>query len=207
MFKRKTVPSLLGVAVLTTALVGCATSKSVDEKIAAAQTQTDTKIESVAGQVEQLQEKQRQTDTKLEELGRSAAEALQRAQEAGVLAKGKVVFQQTLSEDRVKFPINSYTLNDASRAALDELATRIKQEDKGVWIEIQGHTDNRGSAEYNEMLGERRAEAVRRYLSKEHQLPLARMSTISYGETMPVQDNKTRSGREQNRRVVVVVLE
>jgi peptidoglycan-associated lipoprotein len=207
MINRKTVPGLLSIGILSAAMIGCATSSSVDRKIAEAQAQTDTKIESVAGQVEDLQEKQKQTDVRLEELGRSASEALQRAQEAGVLAKGKVIFQQTLAEDRVKFPVNSYTLDDDSRKALDELATRIKTEDKGVWIEIQGHTDNRGGSEYNEILGERRAEAVRRYLSKEHQLPLARMSTISYGETLPVSDNKTRAGREQNRRVVVVVLE
>ncbi|HJQ37635.1 MAG TPA: OmpA family protein, partial [Thermoanaerobaculia bacterium] len=60
---------------------------------------------------------------------------------------------------------------------------------------------------YNEELGQRRADAVRRYLSREHKLPLNRMSTISYGDTLPVESNKTRAGRSANRRVVLVVLE
>jgi flagellar motor protein MotB len=48
---------------------------------------------------------------------------------------------------------------------------------------------------------------VRRYLSREHKLPLGRMSTISYGDTLPVESNKTAKGRAKNRRVVIVVLE
>lgn len=199
--------SITTLALATLVVTGCATSSSVDKKIAAAQAQTDQKIESVTTQVEDLQEKQRQTDVKLEELGRGAAEALQRANEAGLLAKGKVVFQQTFSEDRVQFPTNSYDLGDGARAALDELAARIKELDRVVYVEIQGYTDNVGSESYNEMLGQRRAEAVRRYLSKQHSLPLGRMSTISYGEQDPIAPNKTKAGRAKNRRVVVVVLE
>ena len=48
---------------------------------------------------------------------------------------------------------------------------------------------------------------IRRYLSREHKLPLGRMSTISYGDTLPVESNKTAKGRAKNRRVVIVVLE
>ena len=53
----------------------------------------------------------------------------------------------------------------------------------------------------------RRADEVRRYLSRSAQLPLNRMSTISYGDTLPVASNKTRKGRAETRRVVLVVLE
>lgn len=192
---------------MTFIATGCATSSSVDRKIAEAQARTDERIENVSTQVEDLQEKQRATDARLEELGRTAGDALQRAQEAGVLAKGKVVFQQTFAEDRVKFPINSYELNADARAALDELAARVKELGRPVYLEIQGFTDNRGGESYNEMLGQRRAESVRRYLNKQHQMPLLRMSTVSYGEADPVDSNKTRTGRAKNRRVVVVVLE
>lgn len=198
---------LVALAMAGTVATGCATSGSVDRKIAEAQAKTDERISSVSTQVEELQEKQRQTDVRLEELGRGAAEALQRANEAGLLAKGKVVFQQTFSEDRVQFPTSSYELGKDARAALDELAARIKELDRPVYLEIQGYTDNVGSESYNEMLGQRRAESVRRYLSKQHQLPLGRMSTISYGEQDPVATNKTKAGRAKNRRVVVVVLE
>lgn len=194
-------------AALAVILGGCATSGSVDQKIAAAQSETNTKIDSVVGQVEDLQQKQRQTDVRLDELSKESREALQRAQEAGVLAKGKVVFEQSFTEDRVKFKVDSYNLDKNAQEALSEFANRTKALNTQYFVEIQGHTDDTGSAPYNDELGQRRADSVRRYLSREHQLPLNRMSTISYGDTSPVEANKTRSGRMANRRVVLVVLE
>lgn len=197
--------------VLATALAGtlgaCATNRAVDERIAASQAETNQRIESVASQVEDLQQKQQQTDARLDELSQSAQEALKRAQEAGVLARGQVVFEQSFSEDRIKFGLDSAELNDAAKAALDEFATRVKALDSQYFIEIQGHTDDTGSERYNEELGQRRAESVRRYLSRQHQLPLARLSTISYGDTLPLESNRTRAGRVANRRVVLVVLD
>ena len=205
---RKFVVIPAGVAISAMVMLGgCATSKSVDQKIAAAQVKTDSKIESVASQVEQVQQKQQLTDLRVDQLSKTAQDALDRATEAGVLARGKVVLEQTLSDDKVHFSNDSYELSKESKASLDELAQKVKNEQSPVFIEIQGHTDNRGSQTYNDRLGERRAEAVRRYLSKEYSIPLVRMSTISYGETAPVAANANRAGRAQNRRVVVVVLE
>lgn len=198
---------VLTATALAVLLGACATQKSVDEKIAAAQANTNQKIESVASQVEDLQQKQQQTDVRLEQLSQSAQEALKRAQEAGVLSKGKVVFEQTFAEDRVKFKLDSYELSAEAKTALDEFGSRVKALTDQYFIEIQGHTDDTGGERYNEELGQRRADAVRRYLSREHKLPLARMSTISYGDTLPVESNKTRAGRSANRRVVLVVLE
>src|SRR5436189_3125468 len=102
--------------ITTTALAvilgACATSKSVDRKIAEAQAQSSKKIESVETQVEDLQQKQKATDThlaandeQLKQLSQEAKDALKRAEDAGVLAKlakGKVAFQQTFNEDRVR---------------------------------------------------------------------------------------------------------
>ena len=192
---------------LPVVLGACATSKSVDEKIAASQASTNQKIESVESQVEDLQQRQTATDARVEQLSQSAAEALKRAQEAGVLAKGQVVFEQTFSEDRIKFKLDSYELSSDAKGALDEFAGRVKGLDAQYFVEIQGHTDDTGGEVYNEELGQRRADSVRRYLSREHKLPLARMSTISYGDTLPLESNKTRAGRTANRRVVLVVLE
>jgi peptidoglycan-associated lipoprotein len=195
-------------------LGACATSKSVDEKIAAAQAQSSQKIESVSTQVEDLQQKQKateahlaQTDTQISQLSSTAQDALKRAQEAGVLAKGKVVFEQTFTEDRVKFKSGKYELSKDSQSALDEFAGKVKALNEPYFVEIQGHTDNIGGKRFNEDLGERRAEAVRRYLNKNESMPLNRLSTISYGDTAPVSSNKTRKGRAENRRVVLVVLE
>jgi len=194
-------------AALALTLGACATKRSVEEQIAASQAQTNQKIESVASQVEDLQQKQQQTDVRLEQLSQSAQEALRRAQEAGVLAKGQVVFEQSFAEDRVKFKLDSAELDQNAKTALDEFAGRVKVLQGQYFVEIQGHTDDTGSEAHNEELGQRRAESVRRYLSREHKLPLSRMSTISYGDTLPVESNKNRAGRMANRRVVLVVLE
>jgi peptidoglycan-associated lipoprotein len=205
---------ILTATALAATLGACATSKSVDQKIAEAQAQTSKKVESVEGQVEDLQNKQKATDTHLSQndaaiaqLSQEAKDALKRAQDAGVLAKGKVVFQQTFKEDRIKFKLGSYELNKDAQAALDDFAGKVKALDTQYYIEIQGHTDDTGGRKLNDELGERRADEVRRYLSRSAQLPLNRMSTISYGDTLPAASNKTKKGRAENRRVVIVVLE
>lgn len=199
---------------LAMALSGCATTSDVDKRIAESQSKTDKKIESVETQVEELQQKQTVTEAKvddqarqIEQIGQTAQDALKRAQDAGVLAKGKIVLAQAFAEDKVRFKVASYELTKEAKAALDEFAMKIKSLEKGVWIEIQGHTDDTGGADVNDQLGQQRAEAVRRYLAREHKLPLSRMSTISYGDTVPVESNKTSAGRAKNRRVVVIVLE
>src|SRR5438552_15621437 len=114
-------------------LSACATTKDVDKKVGDAQSKTDKKLESFEAQLEDLKEKQKATGEKVEEhgkqieqLGQSAADALKRAQEAGVLAKGKILFQQSFSEDRIRFKLNSYELTKEAKAALDEFAQRVK---------------------------------------------------------------------------------
>jgi outer membrane protein OmpA-like peptidoglycan-associated protein len=87
------------------------------------------------------------------------------------------------------------------------MAAPIKAENKGVFFEIEGHTDSTGPEEYNVKLGEERAMAVRNYLAMTHGIALSRISVISYGSSKPVTDNKTRDNRAQNRRVVVRVVE
>lgn len=197
----------LAAAAATMTLAACASSSSVDQKIAAAQSQTNQKIESVEGQVESLQQKQKTTDLRLDQLSQEAKDALKRAQDAGVLAKGKVVFQQTFSEDRIRFGVDKYELNKEAMASLDEFAGKVKALNEQYFIEIQGHTDDTGGSKSNDELGQRRADTVRRYLARQQGVPLNRMSTISYGDTLPVAPNKKRAGRAQNRRVVIVVLE
>lgn len=205
---------ILTATALAATLGACATSKSVDQKIAEAQAQTSKKVESVEGQVEDLQNKQKATDAHLmqndaaiAQLSQEARDALKRAQEAGVLAKGKVVFQQTFKEDRVKFKLGKYDLDKKAQSALDDFAGKVKALDEPYYLEIQGHTDDTGGRKLNDELGERRADEVRRYLSRGAHVPLNRMSTISYGDTLPAATNKTRKGRAENRRVVIVVLE
>jgi len=107
----------------------------------------------------------------------------------------------------VRFKLNSYDLSKDSLSALDDFAGKVKALNEPYWVEIQGHTDDTGGSRYNDDLGQRRADSVRRYLSRQDNIPLTRMSTISYGDTLPVAPNKTKKGRAENRRVVLVVLE
>src|SRR5437773_12331959 len=83
----------------------------------------------------------------------------------------------------------------------------IVADNRGAYLEIEGHTDSTGSTSYNRRLGEDRALAVRDYLHDHYQIALNRMAVISYGAAKPVEDNKTRANRAMNRRVVISVLE
>ncbi|MBK6741755.1 MAG: OmpA family protein [Hydrogenophilales bacterium] len=136
----------------------------------------------------------------------TAKEALDRAIAAGKLAEGKLLFETVLSEAVAEFAFDKATLPKAAKVELKTLAEKLKAENQNVYIEIQGHTDNVGGTAGNMALGQERAEAVMTYLNSEFGIPLHRMSALSYGESRPVADNKTKSGRAQNRRVVLVVL-
>ena len=118
----------------------------------------------------------------------------------------KMVYEVVLSEDSGSFKFNTTTLPDEAKAKIDELVTRLKADPKGAYFEIEGHTDNTGDKVLNEKIGMARAESVKRYLYEQHQIPLHRMNVISYGESKPVTENKTRADRAQNRRVVIRIL-
>jgi len=144
-------------------------------------------------------------DTRVTEVEGTAGEALARANAAHKLAEGKFLYEVVLADDSMKFPVDEDALSPEAEARLSELVQRLKAENRNVYLEIQGHTDATGDAEYNERLGAARAEAVRRFLSRDG-IALNRMATISYGEESPVAPNETPEGRAQNRRVAIVVL-
>jgi len=181
---------------------GCATKKYVRQETGA----VGTRVDQVSGQVEEAQTRLDTHEKQIGETSKTAQEALQRAIDAGKLAEGKLLYETVLTDDKVKFGFDTSDLSPEAKAAVDEFASQLKSQNAGVYIEIQGHTDSVGSEKYNEELGLLRAEAVRRYLSQQHQFPLHRINVISYGESSAVADNSTREGRSQNRRVALVVL-
>lgn len=188
---------------------GCASKKYVGEEVG----RVNTRVDGVQTQVEDAQTKLRDHEGRItrneataNQASKTAQEALERAQAAGKLAEGKLLYETVLSDDKVKFGFDKAELSDEAKAALDAFAAQLKAENKNVYVEIQGHTDNVGGELYNEKLGQQRAEIVELYLAKQG-IPLFRMESISYGESAPVADNKTRDGRAQNRRVVLVVLQ
>jgi outer membrane protein OmpA-like peptidoglycan-associated protein len=164
--------------------------------------------------MEKTQQRVNQNETRIAEVDReaqagkqSAQEALNRAADAEKAAKGKLIYQVTLTDDQVKFPFGKAMLKDEAKASIDQAISALKTENKGVFMEVEGHTDSVGSAAYNMELGEKRAMAVRDYLHDDLGIALNRIEVISYGESQPVADNKTRTSRAENRRVVIKVLE
>lgn len=152
------------------------------------------------------QERLARNEAALQEVSRTAREALERALAAEKLAQGKLLYEVTLTEDDILFPFDQSDLAPGCCDRLQALAERLKAENRGVYLEIQGHTDTSGTTQHNLKLGQERAEAVRRYLHLQAGIPLHRMAAISYGEARPVADNASREGRKKNRRVVIVVL-
>jgi outer membrane protein OmpA-like peptidoglycan-associated protein len=210
----------------------CATKKFVRTEVG----NVNTKVDTVAGSLEQTQERTRQNETRIgtvdakaEAAGKSAEAAntaaanaktaadaaAARADAVGgrvdtvsaeVAATRKLIYEVTLSEDQGNFKFGQTALPDEAKGRLDQMVAQLKTDTKAIFIEIEGHTDNVGSEELNERLGMERAEAVKRYLYEQHQVPLHKINVISYGESKPVTDNKTRDNRAQNRRVVIRIL-
>ena len=196
------------------AVSGCATKKYVGTEVG----EVNQKVESLSGEVEKTQERVRRNEVRIDEVNQqaqagvsdakgSAQRALQRATEAERAAKGKLIYTVTLSNDKVTFPVNRFEISDEAKALIDEAITPFKQENRGVFFEVEGHTDATGPDGYNLRLGEDRAEAVRNYLRDQHGIALSRIEVMSYGESRPVVDNKTKDNRAVNRRVVIKVLE
>jgi outer membrane protein OmpA-like peptidoglycan-associated protein len=193
---------------------GCATKKYVSREVG----EVNQKVETLSGEMEQTQERVKRSETRIDEVNQqaqsgiteakgSAEQALSKADAAEKAAKGKLIYTVTLSNDKVTFPLNRAAISDDAKALVDEAIAQLKAENRGVFFEIEGHTDTTGPKEYNEQLGEERAMAVRNYLHDQHGIALNRIEVISYGEDKPLVDNKTRASRAQNRRVVIKVLE
>jgi outer membrane protein OmpA-like peptidoglycan-associated protein len=182
-------------------LGGCATKGFVRQQVGVVDTKVDQTNTQVAQQGSQLQAH----DQKIAELDKTTQEALDRATAAGKLAEGKFLYSMVLSDDSVKFPTDGSKLSPEAQTRLADFVQKLKSDNRNVYVEIQGHTDNTGTPNYNMELGEKRAEAVRLFMN-EQGVALNRMATISYGENAPVAPNNTREGRAQNRRVVLVVL-
>ena len=124
------------------------------------------------------------------------------ASDAVTIQVVKPVVKEFVFED-VHFDFDRYSLRPEATRALDE-AIRTLQENPDLRIEVEGHTCNIGTAEYNLALGERRANAVRDYLTSRG-IGADRLRTVSYGEERPKYDNAREETRRMNRRAAMVV--
>jgi peptidoglycan-associated lipoprotein len=168
--------------------------------------ESNQRITQAEGNLKQQDERLTLNEAADAKVSALAQEALERAHAAHKLAEGKLLYETVLTEDVSSFGFEKARLNDASRQALAAFANKLKTENQNVFIEIQGHTDSSGPALANMMLSRQRAEQVRDYLHQEAGIPIHRLAVVAYGETRPIADNKTKAGRIQNRRVVLVVL-
>lgn len=200
----------------------CASKKYVRTRVG----EVNGKVETLSQTLEQTQEMARKNETRIGEVDSKADAAGQRAEAAGKAAteardaantvgmkadeldkaSKRLIYEVVLSEDQGNFKFGKTELPETAQARVDEVINQLKADPKGVYIEIEGHTDNVGPNDINERIGLERAEAVKMYLYEHHQIPLHKISVISYGEAKPVAPNNTKDGRAQNRRVVIKVL-
>jgi outer membrane protein OmpA-like peptidoglycan-associated protein len=103
----------------------------------------------------------------------------------------------------VLFAVDSAALTGSARSTLDGVAAVINEYDKTAVV-VQGHTDSTGSEQHNQELSDRRANSVRGYLV-DRGVDDGRLAAIGYGETYAVADNDTAAGRQQNRRVTIML--
>jgi peptidoglycan-associated lipoprotein len=198
---RKSLFAASMIALTVAVAPACATKKFVRTEVG----NVNTKVDTLTGTVEETQERTRQNAERIGSVD-AKAEAVNTRVEEVVASSRRLVYEVTLSEDQGNFRFGRTELPDEAKARLDEIVGQLKQDPKGVFIEIEGHTDNVGSQELNERLGLERAESVKRYLYEQHQVPLHKINVISYGEDKPIAPNNNRQGRAQNRRVVVRIL-
>jgi peptidoglycan-associated lipoprotein len=204
----------------------CATKKYVRTSVG----EVNEKVDSQGRAIEETQERTRKNEGRISEVdskAQAAAQSAQAANDAAAQAKSaatavgaeantkfdaidkaskRLVYEVVLSEDQGNFKFGKTTLPDEAKQKIDEMVAQMKQDPKNIYLEIEGHTDNVGDKATNERIGLARADAVKRYLYEQYQVPLHKMNVISYGMEKPVAPNKTKAGRAQNRRVVIKVL-
>lgn len=142
-----------------------------------------------------------QTEQRLDGLSAAVQEALALANQENIRINGKEVFSVMLTEDKTLYPINSPELGSQDIGKLDDLVARLAKLDQDYHLEVQGHTDNIGTEDYNYELGKARADVVKRHLHERKGISLSRMSVISFGAGSPLDRTSNR-----NRRILIRVL-
>lgn len=110
-----------------------------------------------------------------------------------------------VAETSVKFGFNRDVLTPQAKESLDQLAGNLATT-KGYILALEGGTDSVGSSEYNYDLSQRRANSVIQYLASKYNVPAHKIYVIGLGKDKPVEDNKTKAGRADNRRVDVRLM-
>jgi len=105
----------------------------------------------------------------------------------------------------VLFDVNKYDLKASAKEGVDQVVELLRAYPTNA-LRISGHTDALGSAAYNQVLSEKRAQAVAHYLAEKGKISASRTQAVGYGKRRPVASNVTEEGRQQNRRVEIDIL-
>jgi len=105
--------------------------------------------------------------------------------------------------DKILFDFDHSNLTASAMTNLDKVADVLKKY-PDTDIEVQGHTDSKGTVKYNQLLSERRATSVSHYLTEQH-IVSSRLTTKGFGENMPKYSNDNDEGQTQNRRVEFLI--
>jgi OmpA-OmpF porin, OOP family len=135
----------------------------------------------------------------------SANDAVNRADSLGSVVKDLDNYKQ-VSDVSVHFKFNKAVLTADDRQQLDSFATQLSSANNFI-LEVTGGTDSAGPAQYNYDLSQRRADAVVQYLASKYNIPARKFYLIGIGKDEYVASNKTASGRAENRRVMVQMLQ
>ncbi len=117
-------------------------------------------------------------------------------------AKDKDIIAQTVLD--IQFKTDAWHVDKKYYPELKRFSVFYKKHPAG-YVSIEGHTDNTGNAKHNMKLSQLRAQAVVKVLTDNYGFDKHKINWIGYGETRPVADNKTWSGRKKNRRIVAVI--
>ncbi len=204
-------------------LSGCATTGFVEETAAQIQTQVGAQVSQLRRDLDDSEAIVQQTAARIDAVEQTAQNAFAIASSAEMAAgmaqrtadqlgntlesaNRRLVYEMVIDENVAGFAISDAALPDEVRMYLDQFVADLRALPIASFVEIEGHADATGAPGNNARLGMERADSARRYLHEAHQLPLHKMSIISYGEDQPVAPNDTPEGRAQNRRVVLRVL-
>ncbi len=135
-------------------------------------------------------------------MDKQAAEIQKAIPNAEVIREGEGIIVKF--DNGILFDFDKSELKDIAKQNIQSLASSLNQY-PGTDIQIIGHTDNRGTEQYNQGLSERRAAAVKAYAVSQG-VPSSRLITIGKGYSEPIADNNTDAGRAENRRVEIVIV-
>ena len=161
-------------------------------------------IAKLDGEIDQVDQKTLQALTVGEGAQKTADGAMGSVNTLGVKFDNRNNYSVT-SEDKILFGFDSAAIEKSYTPVLDQIAAQLKNNPDTIVV-MEGRTDSTGDSIYNIRLGEKRLESVIRYLVVEQDVPMQKVHRMSFGEDKPLNENKTKQDRAENRVVVLRVM-